>query len=36
MFRQAATGEMSPQDALDATDQQVRAIFDKWRAQGAL
>jgi multiple sugar transport system substrate-binding protein len=36
MFRQAATGDLSPQDALDATDRQVRAIFDKWRAQGAL
>jgi multiple sugar transport system substrate-binding protein len=36
MFRQAATGDLSPQDALDATDRKVRAIFDRWRAQGAL
>lgn len=36
MFRQAATGDMSPEDALDATDRKVRAIFDKWRAQGVL
>lgn len=36
MFRRAATGEMTPEDALDATDGQVRAIFDKWRARGVL
>ncbi len=36
MFRQAAASKMSPEDALDATDKEVRAIFDKWRAQGVL
>jgi multiple sugar transport system substrate-binding protein len=36
MFRQAATGEMSPEDALNAADKKVQAIFSKWRAQGVL
>jgi len=36
MFRQAATGEMSPEDALNAADKKVRAIFNKWRAKGVL
>ena len=36
MFRQAATGEMSPQDALNAADKKVQAIFNKWRAKGVL
>jgi multiple sugar transport system substrate-binding protein len=36
MFRQAATGEMSPEDALNAADRKVQAIFNKWRAEGVL
>ena len=36
MFRQAATGEMSPEDALSAADKKVRVIFNKWRAEGVL
>jgi multiple sugar transport system substrate-binding protein len=36
MFRQAATGEKSPEDALDAADKKVQAIFSKWRARGVL
>ncbi len=36
MFREAATGNMSPEDALSATDREVRMIFDKWRALGVL
>ena len=36
MFRQAATGAMSPEDALGAANKKVEAIFDKWRAKGVL
>jgi multiple sugar transport system substrate-binding protein len=36
MFRRAATGEMSPEDAINAADKKVQAIFDKWRARGVL
>ena len=36
MFRQAATGAMSPGDALNAADKKVQAIFKKWRAAGVL
>jgi len=36
MFRLAATGKASPDDALDATDKKVQAIFKKWRAKGVL
>jgi len=36
MFRQAATGDMSPEDALKAADIKVQAIFNKWRAKGVL
>jgi multiple sugar transport system substrate-binding protein len=36
MFRQAATGDMSPEDALKAADKKVQAIFNKWRAKGVL
>lgn len=36
MFRRAATGEMSPEDALDMTEKEVRTIFDKWRSLGVL
>jgi multiple sugar transport system substrate-binding protein len=36
MFREAATGERTPEDALEATDRKVREIFDVWRAKGVL
>jgi hypothetical protein len=36
MFRQAASGKMSPEEALNAATKKVQAIFSKWRAQGAL
>ncbi len=36
MFRHAATGDMSPEDALNAADKKVQAIFNKWRAKGVL
>jgi len=36
MFRQAATGEMSPEDALNTADKKVQVIFNKWRARGVL
>lgn len=36
MFRQAAIGKMSPNDALNAADKKTRAIFKKWRALGVL
>ena len=36
MFRQAATGDMSPEDALKSADKKVHAIFNKWRAKGVL
>jgi len=32
----AASGKMSPQDALAAADRQIQAIFNKWRATGVL
>jgi multiple sugar transport system substrate-binding protein len=34
MFAKAATGNMSPQDAIKAAEKDCRAIFDKWRARG--
>ena len=34
MFAHAATGKMTPEEALIQADQQVRKIFDKWRALG--
>ena len=36
MFSQAATGELSPDDALQSADQRAQAIFKKWRDQGAI
>jgi len=36
MFRQAASGEMSPEDALKATDKKVQATFKKWRDKGVI
>ena len=36
MFRQAASGKMNPEEALNAATKKVQAIFSKWRAKGAL
>ena len=36
MFGQAASGKLSPEDALKAADQEAQAIFKKWRAQGVM
>lgn len=36
MFRQAASGQMSSEEALSAATKKVEAIFDKWRGSGAL
>ncbi|MEM7403828.1 MAG: ABC transporter substrate-binding protein [Pseudomonadota bacterium] len=34
MFAQAAAGRMSPQDAVNAADSEVKRVFAKWRAAG--
>jgi multiple sugar transport system substrate-binding protein len=34
MFARAASGMMSPEDAIQAADKKVQAIFKKWRAKG--
>lgn len=34
MFAKAATGNMSPQDAIKAAEKDCRSIFDKWKARG--
>ena len=34
MFARAAVGKMTPQDAINAADKKVQAIFKKWRAKG--
>ena len=34
MFSRAATGKMTPEESLTQADQEVRKIFDKWRALG--
>ncbi len=36
MFRQAAIGDMSPEDAVSAMDKKVQVIFKKWRDRGVL
>jgi multiple sugar transport system substrate-binding protein len=36
MFGQAASGKLSPEDALKAADKKVQASFKKWRAKGVL
>jgi multiple sugar transport system substrate-binding protein len=36
MFQKAASGELSPEDALNVADKKVRAIFKKWRAKGVI
>jgi hypothetical protein len=35
MFAEAAKGD-DPQDAVDRAEQQINAVFDKWRAQGKI
>jgi len=34
MFANAATGRMTPEQALDDAHKQVKTIFEKWRAKG--
>ena len=34
MFAQAATGQLTPEDALDQADSEVRRIFQKWKERG--
>lgn len=34
MFAKAATGQLSPRDAVRETDRRVKAIFEKWRRAG--
>ena len=34
MCAQAATGELTPEEALDQADKEVRQIFQKWKASG--
>jgi multiple sugar transport system substrate-binding protein len=36
MFARAASGKLSPEDALKAADKKVQAAFKKWRAKGML
>jgi multiple sugar transport system substrate-binding protein len=34
MFAQAATGQLTPEEALDQADNEVRRIFQKWKERG--
>jgi multiple sugar transport system substrate-binding protein len=34
MFARAATGQLTPEEALDQADREVRAIFQMWQARG--
>ncbi len=36
MFARAATGQMSPEEALDQADKAIGPIFDKWRDAGKI
>ena len=36
MFAKAATGQLSPEDALDEADKAVTPIFDKWKDAGKI
>jgi multiple sugar transport system substrate-binding protein len=36
MCVRAATGQVTPEEALDQADSQVRLIFDKWKASGKI
>ena len=34
MFAKAATGQLTPKQAVEEADRRVKAIFDKWRKAG--
>jgi multiple sugar transport system substrate-binding protein len=34
MFARAATGQLTPEEALDQADKQVRQIFQNWKERG--
>ena len=34
MFARAATGQLTPEEALDQADNEVRHIFQKWKERG--
>ena len=34
MFARAATGQLTPEDALDQTDGELRRTFQKWKERG--
>jgi hypothetical protein len=36
MFAGAATGRLTPEEALDEADAEVRRIFRKWKENGKL
>ena len=36
MCAQAATGELTPEEALDQADKEVRQIFQKWKERGKI
>jgi hypothetical protein len=36
MFAQAATGKLSPEEALAQADAQVQSVFKKWRDRGKI
>ena len=36
MFAQAATGKLTPEEALNQADAQVQRIFQKWRERGKM
>jgi multiple sugar transport system substrate-binding protein len=36
MYAQAATGQLTPEEALEQADNQVRLIFDKWKEAGKI
>src|SRR5438046_10523776 len=36
MFANAATGRMSPKQALDEAHEQAKKIFEKWRGKGVM
>jgi multiple sugar transport system substrate-binding protein len=36
MFAQAASGKLTPQEALNQADKEVRRIFKKWRDRGKI
>jgi hypothetical protein len=34
MFARAATGRLTPEEALDQADSEVRRMFQKWQERG--